>query len=49
MATRKVMKNVTVLMLLIVSNLSAQEYLAPIKAISFGLNNHTNRDISWNN
>ena len=41
------MKYFTFLVLLISTSLSSQEYLTPIEANSFGLNNHTNRDVSY--
>lgn len=38
---------VLIFFLLLTANTSAQEYLDPINTNSFGLNNHTNRDISY--
>lgn len=35
------------LFLLFITNIGAQEFLDPINTNSFGLNNHTNRDISY--
>lgn len=41
------MRKIIIVFLLIVSNLTAQEFITPLKTNSFGLNHHTNRDISF--